>query len=429
MDWHISRARKGLKGEITVPPDKSVSHRALIFGSICPGTLRVRNFLFADDCLRTLSAFRQMGRALEIEDNDVVIKGNGLKGLSPPAGEIYLGNSGTAMRIIPGVLAGCGLDAVLSGDESLSRRPMGRIVDPLKKMGAVIGTAEGGCPPIMISSANDALRAIEYKTPVASAQVKSCVLAAGLYADGTTSVTEPFQSRDHTERMLEYLSAGITRDGLTTRINGLNELTPRDLSVPGDISSAAFFMVAATLIEGSEVLLRKVGLNPTRKGIVDVMLRMGADIKVVEERKGVEPEGDIVVRFSELKATEIMPEEIPLLIDEIPVLIVAALRARGETILRGIDELKVKESDRVKCMSDNLRKMGFEITEENGCLTIPGSSGIPRSGEFHSFGDHRIAMSMAVASLVADGQSTIRDTGCVETSYPRFMEDLKLIGG
>ena len=427
MSWKINGDDLPLKGEVQVPPDKSVSHRAIMFGAICSGKVRVSNFLFAEDCMRTFQAFREMGCDVERSGDDVIVSGRGLKGLRNPEKELYLGNSGTTMRIISGIIAGCGLSAVLTGDESLSRRPMGRIITPLRQMGALISTAEGDLPPLRIETKTGALLPIQYKTPVASAQVKSCVLAAGLYVSGETSVTEPFKSRDHTERMLSHFSAGIECSGLTTKITGMKELVPADVTVPGDISSAAFFIVAASVIEASDIILRGVGLNPTRTGILDVMQRMGACIEVVEEREGVEPEGDIRVKYAELKGTVVRAEEIPFLIDEVPVLMIAALKAEGETRIYGIEELKVKESDRVKCMTENLRRMGHEIFEEKGSLVIPGLSKKLHGAEIDSYGDHRVAMSMSVAALLSEGESRIENTACVDTSYPSFMRDLEML--
>ena len=429
MNWKIRKADSALKGEIRVPPDKSISHRAIMFGAICSGKVRVSNFLFAEDCMRTFQAFKEMGCEVERSGDDVIVTGKGLKALRAPEKELYLGNSGTTMRVISGIIAGCGISAVLTGDKSLSRRPMGRITAPLKEMGALVSTLNGDMPPIKIENRSKLLDPIQYKTPVASAQVKSCVLAAGLYASGETSVTEPFMSRDHTERILRHFSAGIECSGLTTKITGMKELTAADVIVPGDISSAAFFMVASSLVEGSDIILRGVGLNPTRKGIIDVMSRMGASIEILEERASVEPEGDIRVKYSDLKGTVIRAEEIPLLIDEVPVLIVAALKARGETRIHGIEELKVKESDRIKCMTENLKRMGYEILEDQGTLLIPGRAEKLCSGELDSYGDHRVAMSMAVAALLAEGESVVKNTACVDTSYPAFIRDLEMLRG
>ncbi len=427
MNWKINKAEKPLKGEIIVPPDKSISHRAVMFGSIAKGDLKVSNFLFGDDCLRTLDSFRAMGIEITREGSGLYIKGGGLKGLKAPSGNLYLGNSGTTMRVLSGILAGQSFTTILTGDESLSKRPMKRIIDPLTQMGALIEPMEGGDhAPLKITGIKKPLKAINYNSPVPSAQVKSCVLAAGLYAEGKTSITEPFQSRDHTERMLECFGADIKRDTLTTEINGLKELKARDVEVPGDISSAAFFFVAGTIVESSDIILRRVGLNRTRIGILNVLERMGANIEVTELHGKLEPIGDVAVRYSPLKGTVIEEKEMPFLIDEIPVLIVAACMAKGETVIKGIKELKVKESDRVKTMTVNLRKMGCELEEEgNNSLVIKGGYKKFKHAELDSFGDHRIAMSMAIAALVSDGECAINSVDCVETSYPNFYSDLQ----
>ncbi len=420
MDWKIKKAQKGLKGELRVPPDKSISHRAVMFSSIARGKCRIDNFLFGEDCMRTYEAFLAMGVSITRKHNAVVVKGDGLKGLKAPAGALYMGNSGTSMRIMSGILAGQDFATELTGDESLSKRPMGRIVEPLRSMGANIETAGDGRPPIKIAPAGGPLKAVTYNTPVASAQVKSCVLSAGLYADGTTALTEPFQSRNHTEKMLEYFSAEIEREGLTTRVTGGKELVPKDLSVPGDVSSAAFFIVGALLVEGSNLVLRGVGLNPTRTGLISVLKRMGAKIDILDLRGESEPSGDLRALYSPLEGTIVKPSEIPLLIDEIPVLIIAAVTASSPTEIQGISELRVKESDRVRSMTENLSKLGVEMMEKGDSLIIYGGKKTFTSAVLDSFGDHRIAMSMAVASLISDDGCTIRDTDCVNTSYPDF---------
>lgn len=427
MDWTIKKSSKGLEGELIVPPDKSISHRAVMFGSIARGKLRARNFLFGEDCMRTLEAFKAMGVGIRAEGSSVIIEGKGLKGLASPGSDLYLGNSGTTMRVISGILAGQDFPVRLTGDESLSSRPMKRIVDPLLDMGANI-TSSGGVPPLEINPHRGALKAISYTTPVASAQVKSCILAAGLYAEGTTKVTEPYQSRDHTERILEYFSASVKRDNLTTSIDGLKELTARDVEVPGDISSASYFIVAALLVKGSDILLKNVGINSTRKGIINVLGRMGADIELSEVRGDFEPMADIRVKTSGLKGTVVEKEEIPLLIDEVPVLIIASLKAEGQTRIEGVEELKVKESDRVKSMTDNLKKAGIHIIEEeDGAIIIPGGLEEVPACSFESFGDHRIAMSMAVGALFSSSECSIRDTECASTSYPDFLKDLEAL--
>jgi 3-phosphoshikimate 1-carboxyvinyltransferase len=427
MDWKIKPASKGA-GQIKVPPDKSISHRAVMFGSICSGKVRVNNFLFAEDCTRTLESFKAMGVQIEEKAGSLLIRGKGLKGLAPPREALYLGNSGTTMRIISGILAGQSFDAVLTGDESLSGRPMGRVIEPLLQMGAEIeAVEEGDHPPLKIRAKETPLTPIDYKTPVASAQVKSCILAAGLYADGTTSVTEPFQSRDHTERMLEYFSADIKRKGLRTEITGQKELVPKDLEVPGDVSSAAFFIAGALLVQGSNIVIQDVGLNHTRIGAINVLKRMGGNIEVLDVKNGAEPRGDLRVISSGLKRTTIEAEEIPLLIDEVPVIVVAAAAAEGETVIKGISELKVKETDRVKSMTENLSRMGVELAEKDGTLVVPGGKKRLNKARLDSFGDHRTAMSMAIAALISDGECLISDADCVNTSYPGFFKDLGTI--
>lgn len=428
MDWKI-RPSKRIKGEIRVPPDKSISHRAIMFGAISSGDLTIRNLLSGEDCMRTLEAFRSLGAEITRRDDEVIIHGKGLKGLSASSAPIDLGNSGTSMRIMSGILAGQDFQTVLTGDESLSKRPMKRIIDPLKRMGVEIEPMEGGdYAPLKIQGRKEPLFPIDHIMPIASAQVKSCVLAAGLYADGITSVTEPFQSRDHTERMLEYFSANIRKKGkLTTEVSGLKELTPKTIDVPGDMSSAAFFIAGALLIQDSNLILRNVGLNNTRKGIVDVFQRMGGDIKILDRRDDFEPRGDLEVKRSKLKGTVVNAEEIPLLIDEVPVLIISAATAEGETIINGVSELKVKETNRVKSMLHNLSKTGITIEEKEDSLIIPGGAEKFRGAVLESFGDHRTAMSMAIASLLSDGECVIQDTDCVNTSYPNFLEDLQKI--
>ncbi|MBF0216505.1 MAG: 3-phosphoshikimate 1-carboxyvinyltransferase [Candidatus Omnitrophica bacterium] len=424
MNWKINPANE-IKGTIAVPPDKSISHRAVMFGAISKGSLKVGNFLTGEDCMSTLSAFKAMGVPIEVNGDILRIKGVGLKGLKAPEGRLYLGNSGTSMRIIAGILAGQEIEVILTGDESLSGRPMKRVIEPLAKMGARIDFLEKeGFAPFIIKGAKAPLKPIAYSMPIASAQVKSSVLAAGLYADGVTSVTEPFISRDHTERILELFGADIRKDKLTVSVNGLKELEPKDIVVPGDISSAAFFLVGALLAEKSDLLLKGVGLNPTRTGILDVLLRMGADVRISDIKKGPEPYGDIRVKNSHLKGTVVAPSEIPLLIDEIPVLMVAAAMASGETVIRGISELKVKETDRIKSMGENLLKAGIEIISSGDDVVIPGGRRRFEPSRFISYGDHRTAMSMAIASLFSSGESIIDSVDCVATSYPGFLEDL-----
>ncbi len=431
MDWNIKKIKGTLKGELTVPADKSISHRAIMFSSIANGKCTIRNFLFGEDCMRTLEAFRAMGVEITASTDAVTVHGKGLKGLKSPEGELYLGNSGTTMRIIAGILSGQSFTSVLTGDESLSRRPMGRIIEPLLRMGAEIKSLgiEAGHAPLEIKGRKSPLSPIDYISPVASAQVKSCVLAAGLYASGTTSLTEPFQSRDHTERMLEYFGAPIERKGLLTRIEGGCRLIPRDIEIPSDISSAAFFIVGALITEGSHLVVRNVGLNPTRTGIIDVLKRMGGSIVILDKRDGLEPAGDVEVKYSKLKAATIGEEEVPLLIDEIPILAVASSMAEGVTVISGIKELKVKETDRVRSVLDNFSRMGLDAKEERGALLIQGGAKSIKNEDLDSFGDHRIAMSMAIAALAFRKPCVIRDTSCADTSYPHFLEDLEKTTG
>ncbi|MBU1657274.1 MAG: 3-phosphoshikimate 1-carboxyvinyltransferase, partial [Candidatus Omnitrophica bacterium] len=370
-------------------------------------------------------AFRSLGIEIEVKKDMVIVSGKGLRGLRPPEGNIYLGNSGTSMRIIPGILAGQPFNSVLTGDGSLRRRPMRRVMEPLARMGVKVEPMEGGDhAPLRIYGHKGPLSPIDYVTPVASAQIKSCVLAAGLYADGVTSLREPFLSRDHTERMLEYLSAVIKKDGLTTRITGGKYLEANDINIPGDISSAAFFIVGGLLVKDSHIILRDVGLNPTRTGVVDVLRRMGGHIKILDERETLEPVGDLEVKYSVLKGTVVTADEIPLLIDEIPVIAVAAAAADGETRIMGISELKVKETDRVKSITDNLTAIGARLREEDDTLIISGGIGRFQAHRVKSFGDHRTAMSAAIASLASDDECVIVDSGCVDTSYPGFLKDL-----
>ncbi|KJJ85100.1 bifunctional cyclohexadienyl dehydrogenase/ 3-phosphoshikimate 1-carboxyvinyltransferase [Candidatus Omnitrophus magneticus] len=430
MDWNITPA-KTLSGEIIVPPDKSISHRAIMFGSLAKGGMAVNNFLSGEDCLRTLNAFKEMGIEITMEENNkVIIHGKGLRGLKKPAGELYMGNSGTSMRLISGILAGQEFTTILTGDESLSKRPMARVIKPLKLMGAQIEAVDGGDhAPLRVTGRGTKLSAIEYNMPMASAQVKSCVLLAGMYADGETSIVEPFKSRDHTERLLSYFGAEMRVDGLRVTIVPDKELRAKDITIPGDISSAAFFIVAGLIVEGAHIILKNVGLNGTRVGIINVLKRMHADINVLPASIEFEPYGNIEIRFSELKGTTVEREEIPLLIDEVPILLVAGSMAEGETLIKGTGELKVKETDRVKSMMYNLREMGVSIREEGDTLIVTGKKNriLNNSSKLESFGDHRTAMSMAISALVSKGECVIHDTACVDTSYPNFLTDLSRI--
>jgi len=409
-----------LGGSIRVPGDKSVSHRSIMLGSIADGTTRISGFLEGEDALATMNIFRALGVRIEgPEAGNVTVHGVGLRGLRVPVGPLDCGNSGTSMRLLAGLLAAQAFDCELTGDESLRRRPMRRVADPLGKMGARIETAEGGRPPLRIRG-NPALRGIDYAMPVASAQVKSALLLAGLYASGTTRVTEPAPTRDHTERMLAAFGHAVQRDGATVAVRGGGALRATDIGVPADVSSAAFFMVGATIAPESEIVLREVGVNPTRTGVIEILRRMGADLTVLDPRElGGEPVADIRVRSADLQGIEIPPELVPLAIDEFPALFVAAANARGRTILRGAEELRVKESDRIQVMADGLAAIGARAEPTPDGMIIEG--GAYAGGTVESRGDHRIAMALAMAALRARAPIVIRDCANVATSFPGFV--------
>jgi len=411
-----------MTGDIRVPGDKSISHRSIMLGALADGITEVKGFLEGEDSLATLQAFRDMGVTIEGPDDGFVrIHGVGLNGLQPPRGPLYLGNSGTAMRLFSGLLAAQPFDSELTGDASLSKRPMGRVADPLRAMGAVIDTAEGGRPPLKIRG-GQSLTGIHYEMPVASAQVKSCLLLAGLYAEGVTSVTEPAPTRDHTERMLAGFGYHVHRDNATASVSGGGSLTATAIDVPADISSAAFFLVAGSIAPDSELVLRHVGMNPTRVGVINILRNMGADIEVLEEREiGGEPVADLRVRSAALKGIDIPEDQVPLAIDEFPVLFIAAVCAEGRTVLRGAEELRVKESDRIQVMADGLAALGVETTVTPDGIVIDGGQAIG-GGRVDSHGDHRIAMSFAVASLRAQGEIEVTDCANVATSFPGFVE-------
>ncbi|MDO3721932.1 bifunctional prephenate dehydrogenase/3-phosphoshikimate 1-carboxyvinyltransferase [Marinobacter sp. chi1] len=411
-----------VSGEFRVPGDKSMSHRSIMLGALAEGVTEVTGFLEGEDSLATLQAFRDMGVTIEGPDNGFVrIHGVGMKGLQAPRGPLYLGNSGTAMRLFAGLMAAQSFNSELTGDASLSKRPMGRVADPLRAMGAVIDTEGGGRPPMRIKGGQK-LTGIHYEMPMASAQVKSCLLLAGLYADGSTSVTEPAPTRDHTERMLSGFGYHVYRDGPTASVSGGGELSATNIDVPADISSAAFFLVAASIAPESELVLRHVGINPTRTGVINILKLMGADIDIFNEREiGGEPVADIRVRSAELKGIDIPEDQVPLAIDEFPVLFIAAACAKGRTVLRGAEELRVKESDRIQVMADGLEAVGVKTTVTADGIVIDGGQTIA-GGVVNSHGDHRIAMSFAVASLRAEGEIEVRDCANVATSFPGFVE-------
>ncbi|QKT04783.1 3-phosphoshikimate 1-carboxyvinyltransferase [Ectothiorhodospiraceae bacterium 2226] len=408
-----------LSGRVRVPGDKSISHRSIMLGALAEGTTRVSGFLEGEDNIATLEAFRAMGVTIERPaPGAVVIHGVGLHGLKAPAEPLYLGNSGTSMRLLAGLLAGQAFDVTLSGDASLTRRPMRRVADPLATMGARIDTSGDGTPPLRIHGGQP-LQGIDYVMPVASAQVKSSLLLAGLYANGRTCVTEPAPTRDHTERMLAGFGYTVERDGARACVQGGGRLRATDVDVPADISSAAFFMVGASIAEGSDVLLEHVGINPTRIGVINILRLMGADITLLNERAvGGEPVADVRVRAARLRGLEIPAEQVPLAIDEFPALFVAAACAEGRTVLTGAEELRVKESDRIQVMADGLLALGVAAQPTPDGIVIEGGPIGP--GRVHSHGDHRIAMSFAMAALRASGPIEIDDCANVDTSFPGF---------
>ena len=418
MDYLIQPAAIG-DAAVTVPGDKSVSHRAIMLGSIAEGVSEVSGFLAGEDCLATMAAFRSMGVRIERPAaTELVVHGAGLRGLQAPRDELDLGNSGTAMRLLAGVLAGQVFSATLTGDTSLTGRPMQRVITPLSRMGADIGSRDGK-PPLRIRG-NPRLKGIDYTLPMASAQVKSAVLLAGLYARGRTTVTEPAVTRDHTERMLRAM--GVPVDAREGRISleGPVRLRARPVSVPADLSSAAFIILAALLADRADVLIRNVGVNPTRTGVLDILRAMGAAITLESSRElGGEPVADIRVRSSRLRGIEVDPSLVSLAIDEFPVLFVAAGAADGVTRFTGVGELRVKESDRIAAMAAGLRALGISVEEFDDGAVVRG--GRFSGGEVQSYGDHRIAMSLAVAGTVADGPVQVRDVASVETSFPGFM--------
>ncbi len=416
-----------LNGRIRVPGDKSISHRAVMLGSLAEGVTEIHGFLEGEDPVATLQAFRAMGVRIEGPDKGhVVVHGVGLRGLNRPPRPLYLGNSGTSMRLLAGLLAAQPFDSTLTGDDSLSGRPMRRVTEPLAAMGAHIETSPSGTPPLKIRG-RQGLQGISYQMPVASAQLKSALLLAGLYAEGTTCVVEPGPSRDHTERMLQGFGYTVQREEDRVCLRGGGALEAMHIEVPGDISSAAFFMVGAAISEGSEILLQNVGVNPTRTGVIEILRQMGADITLENERSaGAEPVADIRVRGARLRGTTIQPHQVPLAIDEFPALFVAAACAEGETELSGAGELRVKESDRIQVMADGLLELGIDVRPTEDGIVIQG--GEPRGGTVDSRGDHRIAMAFAMAGLCATSPIVVRDCANVRTSFPGFVEHAWRLG-
>ena len=416
-----------IKGEITVPGDKSISHRSVMLSSISNGKSVIKGFLMGDDCLSTISCFRGLGIEIQQNGSEIVILGKGIRGLTEPTDTLDAGNSGTTMRLLSGILAGQDFFSVVTGDESLRKRPMARITDPLREMGASIGgRSDGKLAPLAIRGGN--LQGIDYKLPVSSAQVKSAILLAGLYADGVTRVFEGQQSRDHTERMLKAFGGDIEKNGDAIAVSA-SELFGQLVEVPGDISSAAFFMVAAAAMPGSNLVIRNVGLNPTRTGIIDVLKEMGADIDFDNlSTSGGEEIGDVIIRGKMLRGINIQKEIIPRLIDEIPVIAVAAALAEGKTTITGAEELKFKESNRIAAVVTEMQKLGINIHELPDGMVIEGPNVI-KGGIVESYGDHRIAMAMAICGLFSEETITVNNSDCIAISFPEFNEVLKQITG
>jgi 3-phosphoshikimate 1-carboxyvinyltransferase len=415
-------------GQIRVPGDKSISHRSIMLGAIADGVTDISGFLEGEDALSTLNAFRAMGVRIEgPTDGRVRVHGVGLHGLQAPQGPLDMGNSGTSMRLLAGLLAGQKFTATLIGDVSLSKRPMERVAKPLRLMGATVTTQEGGRPPLIIDGAGQ-LKGIHYDLPMASAQVKSCLLLAGLYAEGETSVTEPAPTRDHTERMLSGFGYPVARRGAATcAIQGGGKLTATPIDVPADISSATFFMVAAAIAPGSDITLTHVGMNPTRIGVINILQLMGADLTITNRREvGGEPVADVRVRHAPLRGIEIPEDQVPLAIDEFPALFIAAACAEGTTVLTGAEELRVKESDRIQVMADGLHTLGVDARPTPDGIVIRGAAAgggaVFGAGTIYSHHDHRIAMSFAVAALRAGGPIDIQGCDNVATSFPNFVE-------
>jgi 3-phosphoshikimate 1-carboxyvinyltransferase len=407
-------------GSIRVPGDKSISHRSIILSSIAEGTSHITGFLQGEDSLNTMRAFQAMGVEIERLEDRITVKGVGLHGLRQPEAALDMGNSGTAMRLLLGLLAGQAFDTTLIGDESLSNRPMNRVIQPLVSMNATIESDTNGTAPLVVRGGSK-LTPVDYHLPMASAQVKSCILLAGLYAKGETRVTEPAPTRDHTERMLRGFGCKVDTNGAVIRLQGLQSLTATDIEVPADISSAAFFLVAGSISIGTELTLTHVGINPTRTGVIDILRLMGADISIINQRDvGGEPVADLVVRSAVLKGIDIPEALVPLAIDEFPVLFIAAACAQGKTTLTGAAELRVKESDRIQVMADGLSTLGVDaVPTDDGICIYGGSIG---GGEVESHGDHRIAMAFSVASIRATDIIKINNCANVDTSFPGFVD-------
>lgn len=415
-----------LHGEITVPGDKSISHRSIMFGSIAKGRTTVNGFLLGDDCLSTIDCFRKLGVEIELDGTNVLINSKGMKNWEEPTDILYTGNSGTTTRLMLGLLAGSKIHSILNGDASIGKRPMKRVITPLREMGAQItGRMDGQYTPLAIKGSS--LRAIEYAMPIASAQVKSAILLAGLQAEGTTIIHEKDISRDHTERMLRQFGAEVTVEDGTISYKGGQALHATHVDVPGDISSAAFFLVAGAMADNSEITLHNVGLNPTRTGVIDVLVAMGANMECkVDDEEAAEPKGTITIRSSNLVGVTIDGDLIPRLIDEIPIIALLATKATGTTIIKDAAELKVKETDRISAVVDELKKLGANIEATDDGMIIHGGTEL-HGASLKTYGDHRIGMMGAIASLLTDSPVELDDADCIAVSYPTFFEDIKNI--
>ena len=418
----IQKMKKAV-GQIKVPGDKSISHRAVMLGSLANGVTEISGFLKGADCLSTIDCFRKMGIDIDINGENVTVHGNGLRGLKKPDEMLYTGNSGTTTRLLCGILAGQNFDTSITGDASIQKRPMGRVVQPLSMMGAKI---ENEYCPLYITGTK--LHGIDYKMPVASAQVKTAIILAGLYADGETVIHEIEKSRDHTELMLSAMGADLTVDNLDITVKPTNDLTAVNVDVPGDISSAAFFLVLGAIMPNSQITVTNVGINPTRTGIINVLKDMGADITLENVHTSAgETVADITVRSSSLKGTTVGGDIIPRLIDELPIIAVAAVFADGQTVIKDAQELKVKETNRIRAVVDEFNKCGIDITETDDGMIINGGKSI-HGADFKTYGDHRMAMSLTVLAQLADGESTLDDSDCACVSYPTFFDDFYKLG-
>lgn len=418
----IQKIKKAV-GQIKVPGDKSISHRAVMLGSLASGVTEISGFLKGADCLSTIDCFRKMGIDIDINGENVTVHGNGLRGLKKPDEMLYTGNSGTTTRLLCGILAGQNFDTSITGDVSIQKRPMGRVVKPLSMMGAKI---ENEYCPLYITGTK--LHGIDYKMPVASAQVKTAIILAGLYADGETVIHEIEKSRDHTELMLSAMGADLTVDNLDITVKPTNDLTAVNVDVPSDISSAAFFLVLGAIMPNSQITVTNVGINPTRTGIIDVLKDMGADITLENVHTSAgETVADITVRSSSLKGTTVGGDIIPRLIDELPIIAVAAVFADGQTVIKDAQELKVKETNRIRAIVDEFNKCGIDITETDDGMIINGGKSI-HGADFKTYGDHRMAMSLTVLAQLADGESTLDDSDCACVSYPTFFDDFYKLG-